>query len=111
MTVENSIHFINQHTETLSITRLTALFDISRSTYYRNKNRDFSALTTIEERMHQLVTENHFLFGYHKIHALVNREISIGINKLARIMKKYEWNCIAKVKKYKQVGKEYKSFN
>lgn len=110
MTLENIIHFINQHTETISITRLTALFGISRSTYYRNKNKDFSALTAIEKRIYQLVVKHHFLFGYRKIHALVNREMPIGINKVARIMKKYGWNCIAKVKKYSHVGKTHKKF-
>ncbi|WP_438723692.1 IS3 family transposase [Enterococcus sp. AZ172] len=66
------------------------------TTYYRNRKREFSALTSIEKRIHQLVVENHFLFGYCKIHALLNREMLVGINKVARIMKKYWWNCLAK---------------
>lgn len=111
MTLENIVHFINQHTNELSIVRLTELFGISRSTYYRNRNREFSALTSIEKRVHQLVVANHFLFGYRKIHALLNRELFVGINKVARIMKKYGWNCLAKVKKRKHAGKIHKTFD
>ncbi|MBV7391255.1 MULTISPECIES: hypothetical protein [Enterococcus] len=64
MTAENIIRFINQHTEKLAITRLTSLFGISRSIYYRNSTRNFSTLTDIEERIYQLVVKHHFLFDY-----------------------------------------------
>ena len=37
-------------------------------------------MTSIEERIHQLVQENHYLFRYRKIHALLSREFTIGIN-------------------------------
>nr|WP_272947681.1 DDE-type integrase/transposase/recombinase [Carnobacterium divergens] len=60
--------------------------------------------------MQQLTKENHFLYGYRKIHALINKKFSVGINKVARIMRKYGWNCIAKKKKFKKPRNPYKSF-
>lgn len=68
-------------------------------------------MTSIEERIHQLVQENHFLFGYRKIHALLSCEFTIGINKVARIMKRRGWNCKAKVKKYRHTGPQHKAFD
>ncbi|MBF8807800.1 MAG: hypothetical protein IC227_04830 [Enterococcus lacertideformus] len=50
--LENIVHFINQNTNELSIERLTELFDISIITYYRNRNRYFAVLTSIEKSIH-----------------------------------------------------------
>ncbi|MFC4771825.1 IS3 family transposase [Enterococcus hermanniensis] len=111
MTQENMIRFIEQHKNQLPISKLTQLFGISRSTFYRNRKMKRSSLTPIEERIHQLVQENHYLFGYRKIHALLNRELTIGINKVARIMKRRGWNCIAKIKKYRHTGPQHKAFD
>lgn len=105
------IRFIEQHKNQLPISKLTQLFGISRSTFYRNRKMKRSSLTPVEERIHQLVQENHYLFGYRKIHALLNRELTIGINKVARIMKRRGWNCIAKIKKYRHTGPQHKAFD
>lgn len=67
----------------------------TRSTYYRNNIWDFSALTSVEQHIHQLIVEHHFLFVYCKIHALLNREMPTGIKKSSRIMGKYGWNRVA----------------
>ncbi|WP_370629939.1 IS3 family transposase [Enterococcus thailandicus] len=90
---------------------MTRLFGLSRSTFYRNRKLKPLSLTSVEERIHQLVQENHFLFGYRKIHALLSRELVIGINKVARIMKHRGWNCIAKIKKYRHTGPQHKAFD
>lgn len=111
MTQENIIHFIEQHKSQLPISKLTQLFGLSRSTFYRNRKLKPSSLTPVEERIHQLVKENHYLFGYRKIHALLSRELTIGINKVARIMKRRGWNCIAKIKKYRHTGPQHKAFD
>ncbi|HAQ5836563.1 TPA: IS3 family transposase [Enterococcus faecium] len=111
MTKENIIHFIEKHKNQLSISKLTRLFGLSRSTFYRNKKLISTGMTSIEERIHQLVQENHFLFGYRKIHALLSCEFTIGINKVARIMKRRGWNCKAKVKKYRHTGPQHKAFD
>lgn len=111
MTKENIIRFIEQHKRQLPISKLTQLFGISRSTFYRNRKLKPLCLTPVEERIHQLVQENHFLFGYRKIHALLSRELVIGINKVARIMKHRGWNCIAKIKKYRHTGPQHKAFD
>ncbi|HAQ6733408.1 TPA: IS3 family transposase [Enterococcus faecium] len=111
MTKENIIHFIEKHKNQLSISKLTRLFGLSRSTFYRNRKLISTGMTSIEERIHQLVQENHFLFGYRKIHALLSCEFTIGINKVARIMKRRGWNCKAKVKKYRHTGPQHKAFD
>lgn len=111
MTKENIIHFIEKHKNQLSISKLTRLFGLSRSTFYRNRKLISTGMTSIEERIHQLVQENHFLFGYRKIHALWSREFTIGINKVARIMNRRGWNCRAKMKKYRHTGPQHKAFD
>lgn len=111
MTKENIIRFIEQHKRQLPISKMTPLFGRSRSTFYRNRKLKPLSLTSVEERIHQLVQENHFLFGYRKIHALLSREFTIGINKVARIMKHRGWNCIAKIKKYRHTGPQHKAFD
>ncbi|MFK4568559.1 IS3 family transposase [Enterococcus sp. UD-01] len=111
MTKENIVHFIEKHKNQLSISKLTRLFGLSRSTFYRNRKLISTEMTAIEERIHQLVQENHFLFGYRKIHALLSCEFTIGINKVARIMKRRGWNCRAKVKKYRHTGPQHKAFD
>ncbi|MDU6524848.1 MAG: IS3 family transposase [Enterococcus sp.] len=111
MTKENIIRFIEKHKKQVSIKKLTELFGLSRSTFYRHRTIDPSKLSDIEERIHQLVQENHFLLGYRKIHALLNREIPVGINKVARIMKKRGWNCVAKIKKYHHAGPNHPAFD
>ncbi|HJE81800.1 MAG TPA: IS3 family transposase [Enterococcus gallinarum] len=111
VTKENIIHFIEKHKNQLSISKLTRLFGLSRSTFYRNRKLISTGMTSIEERIHQLVQENHFLFGYRKIHALLSCEFTIGINKVARIMKRRGWNCKAKVKKYRHTGPQHKAFD
>ncbi|SBO17124.1 IS3 family transposase [Carnobacterium divergens] len=110
MIAENIVQFIKQNTDTCSITNLTELFGISRSFYYRHQNKEKVKFSYLEQRIQQLTKENHFLYGYRKIHALISKEFSVGINKVARIMRKYGWNCIAKKKKFKKPGNPYKSF-
>ncbi|WP_414735277.1 IS3 family transposase [Carnobacterium divergens] len=110
MIAENIVQFIKQNMDTFSITKLTELFGISRSFYYRHQNKEKFKFSYLEQRIQQLTKENHFLYGYRKIHALISKEFSVGINKVARIMRKYGWNCIAKKKKFKKPGNPYKSF-
>ncbi|NTQ64676.1 hypothetical protein HQ886_07405 [Enterococcus faecium] len=89
MSVKNIIHFINQHhVDKLPIIRLKELFGISRNTYYRNKNRNFYALTLVEQCIHKLVGEHHFLFSYRKIHTLLNLEVPVGSIKRNELRKK-----------------------
>ncbi|MBO0449717.1 IS3 family transposase [Enterococcus sp. MJM12] len=111
VTTESIIHFINKQVGILPITKMTQLFGLSRSTYYRNRERNFAKLTSIEEQIYQLSKENYFLFGYRKIHALLSRKIAIGINTVARIMRKRGWNCLAKVKKHRHVGEKHQTFD
>ncbi|MCO5475909.1 hypothetical protein IGJ28_002572 [Enterococcus sp. AZ091] len=88
VTKENIVYFIEKHKNQLSISKLTGLFGLSRSTFYRNRKLISTGMTSIEERIHQLVQGNHFLFGYRKIYALLSCEFAIGINKMVRIMKR-----------------------
>ncbi|WP_035313515.1 IS3 family transposase [Brochothrix campestris] len=85
---ENIVQFIKQNTDTFSITKLTELFGISRSFYYRHQNKETFKFSYLEQRIQKLTKENHFLYGYRKIHALISNAFFVGINKGARIMRK-----------------------
>ncbi|MDT1958942.1 IS3 family transposase [Carnobacterium divergens] len=81
--------FIKQNTDAFSITKLTELVGISRSFYYRHQNKEKVKFSYLEQRIQQLTKENHFLYGYRKIHTLISKEFSVDINKVARAMRKY----------------------
>ncbi|MBF2643087.1 hypothetical protein [Listeria seeligeri] len=68
---KNIVSFMKQHTQEFSITQLTRLFGISRSYYYRHRYKEIDTLSDVELRIQELVTKNHFLYGYRKIHALI----------------------------------------
>ncbi|WP_414017074.1 IS3 family transposase [Carnobacterium maltaromaticum] len=101
---------MKQNKDTFSITKLTELFGISRSFYYRHQKKEKFKFSYLEQRIQQLTKENHFLYGYRKIHVLISKDFSVGINKVARIMRKNGWNCIAKKKNLRNLGNPYKSF-
>ncbi|MBC1752035.1 IS3 family transposase [Listeria seeligeri] len=107
---KNIVLFMKQHAQEFSITQLTRLFGISRSYYYRHRYKEIDTLSDVELRIQELVTKNHFLYGYRKIHALIKKEIPIGINKVAKIMRNRGWNCQAKKKKFRKPGTIYKTF-
>lgn len=107
---KNIALFMKQHAQEFSITQLTRLFSISRSYYYRHRYKEMNTLSDVELRIQELVTKNHFLYGYRKIHALIKKEIPIGINKVAKIMRNRGWNCQAKKKKFRKPGTIYKTF-
>ncbi|EAC7771550.1 IS3-like element ISLmo1 family transposase, partial [Listeria monocytogenes] len=48
-----------------------------------------------------------FTYGYRKIAALMKQEEQVGINKVQRIMQKYQWQCQVKVKKKNRPGSAY----
>ena len=70
-----------------------------------------TVITSIEERIHQLIHEKHSLFGHRKIHAFLSCEFTIDINKVPCIMKRKDWNCRAKGKKYRHTGQQHKAFD
>nr|WP_270993097.1 IS3 family transposase [Listeria seeligeri] len=107
---KNIVSLMKQYTQKFSITQLTRLFGISRSYYYRHRYKEIDTLSDVELRIQELVTKNHFLYGYRKIHALIKKEIPIGINKVAKIMRNRGWNCQAKKKKFRKPGTIYKTF-
>ena len=109
----STIQLIKKLSNHISITRICEILGISRSTYYRHlkKNQEFT-LTEIENRIHQLCTENHFLYGYRKIHALLTRShlIQCSVSKVQRIMSRHGWGCCFKQKRFNKPGNPYKTF-
>lgn len=61
----------------------------------------------IGEKIGQLCKAYQFTYGYRKIAALMKQEEQVGINKVQRIMQKYQWQCQVKVKKKNRPGSAY----
>lgn len=102
---------VKQFTESISITRICKILNISRSTYYRQINADEFNLTDCEAVIKETCLKTKFIYGYRKIHYLVNKVIPCGINKVRRIMRKYGWNCRIKPKKFKRSNNPFQLFD
>ncbi|EAE3013904.1 transposase, partial [Listeria monocytogenes] len=79
------------------------ILQVPLSTYYRWKKKDF-AQSSLEKKIGQLCKTYQFTYGYRKIAALMKQEEQVGINKVQRIMQKYQWQCQVKVKKKNRPG-------
>ncbi|WP_162257969.1 IS3 family transposase [Lapidilactobacillus dextrinicus] len=92
MVNQSTIRLIKTLGTHISITRICEILGISRTTYYRhlNKHEEYT-LTEVENRIHQLCIENHFLYGYRKIHALLteNSLVKCSVSKVQRIMSRH----------------------
>ncbi len=73
------------------------ILQVPLSTYYRWKKKDFAQSSL--RKIGQLCKTYQFTYGYRKIAALMKQEEQVGINKVQRIMQKYQWQCQVKVKK------------
>ncbi len=82
------------------------ILQVPLSTYYRWKKKDF-AQSSLEKKIGQLCKTYQFTYGYRKIAALMKQEEQVGINKVQRIMQKYQWQCQVKVKKKNRPGSAY----
>ncbi len=82
------------------------ILQVPLSTYYRWKKKDFSQ-SSLEKKIGQLCKAYQFTYGYRKIAALMKQEEQVGINKVQRIMQKYQWQCQVKVKKKNRPGSAY----
>ncbi|MCV68934.1 transposase, partial [Listeria monocytogenes] len=82
------------------------ILQVPLSTYYRWKKKDF-AQSSLEKKIGQLCKTYQFTYGYRKIAALMKQEEPVGINKVQRIMQKYQWQCQVKVKKKNRPGSAY----
>ncbi|WP_231372367.1 IS3 family transposase [Listeria monocytogenes] len=82
------------------------ILQVPLSTYYRWKKKDF-AQSSLEKKIGQLCKAYQFTYGYRKIAALMKQEEQVGINKVQRIMQKYQWQCQVKVKKKNRPGSAY----
>lgn len=113
MVNQSTIRLIKTLSTHISITRICEILGISRTTYYRhlNKHEEYT-LTEVENRIHQLCIENHFLYGYRKIHALLTKDSSIkcSVSKVQRIMSRHGWGCCFKQKRFNKPGNPYKTF-
>ncbi|HHT5808821.1 TPA: IS3 family transposase, partial [Listeria monocytogenes] len=65
------------------------ILQVPLSTYYRWKKKDF-AQSSLEKKIGQLCKAYQFTYGYRKIAALMKQEEQVGINKVQRIMQKYQ---------------------
>ena len=113
MVNKSTIYLIKTLSDHISITRICEILGISRSTYYRHLNKENEyTFTEIESRIHQLCTQNHFLYGYRKIHALLIKSGSIhcSVSKVQRIMSRHGWGCCFKQKRFNKPGNPYKTF-
>ncbi|MCL0319483.1 IS3 family transposase [Apilactobacillus xinyiensis] len=100
-------HFINQ----IPLTRICKYLSISRSTYYYHKRHpEKFNLNQIEQEIQNICIKTKFLYGYRKIHALINRHFKCSISKVQRIMAKYGWGCRVKRKKTHRPGNPFKQF-
>ncbi|OFH52905.1 transposase [Listeria monocytogenes] len=82
------------------------ILQVPLSTYYRWKKKDF-AQSSLEKKIGQLCKAYQFTYGYRKIAALMKQEEQVGINKVQRIMQKYQWQCQVKVKKKNRPDSAY----
>ncbi|EJN3239132.1 IS3-like element ISLmo1 family transposase [Listeria monocytogenes] len=82
------------------------ILQVPLSTYYRWKKKDF-AQSSLEKKIGQLCKAYQFTYGYRKIAALMKQEEQVGINKVQRIMQKYQRQCQVKVKKKNRPGSAY----
>ncbi|EKS8488462.1 IS3 family transposase [Listeria monocytogenes] len=82
------------------------ILQVPLSTYYRWKKKDF-AQSSLEKKIGQLSKAYQFTYGYRKIAALMKQEEQVGINKVQRIMQKYQWQSQVKVKKKNRPGSAY----
>lgn len=78
---------------------------LPRSTYYRWKNRDFSAKSDkLASPIRELCQKHRFRYGYRKITSQLRRQETVNHKCVQRIMQQNGWQCRVKVKKRKQTG-------
>ncbi|GKQ43016.1 transposase [Companilactobacillus sp. RD055328] len=110
MVNKSTIRLIKELSTHITVVRICEILGVSRTTYYRHLKHLEEAVTYTEQelRIHQLCVENHFLYGYRKIHALLNKEMYCSISKVQRIMNKHNWGCQFKQKRFNKPGNPYK---
>ena len=102
MITDINSYLLKELKESISVTRLCEILKISRSTFYRRIKETNFELTDIEQAIKDICHKTKFIYGYQKIHYLVNRQARCGINKVRQIMRKYGWICRIKPKRFKR---------
>lgn len=111
MITNSNRHLLTELTKEVSVTRLCEILKISRSTYYRAINQPILEPTNLEKLIRDTCVKTKFKYGYRKIHALVNKTISCGLNKVRRIMRRQGWNCRVKPKRFKRSVNPFQLFD
>ncbi|UQS85601.1 IS3 family transposase [Apilactobacillus apisilvae] len=112
MVNQATIKLIDTFTSKIPLVRICQYLNISRSTYYYHKTHaaHFN-LSQIEQEIQQLCIKTKFLYGYRKIHALINKHLKCSVSKVQRIMAKYNWGCRIKRKRSHRPGNPFKQFD
>ncbi|UEX89072.1 IS3 family transposase [Staphylococcus ratti] len=102
------IDLVDQLKDKYSIKLILEVLNISKSTFYRWKNKPLKK-DTVTQKIIELCEANHYTYGYRKITALVNQCYTSPINhkRVQRIMQKYHLNCRVRPKKTTRLGKPY----
>ena len=102
MITDINSYLLKELKESISVIRLCEILKISRSTFYRRIKETNFELTDIEQAIKDICHKTKFIYGYRKIHYLVNKQARCSINKVRQIMNKYGWSCRIKPKRFKR---------
>ncbi|WP_395317663.1 IS3 family transposase [Fructilactobacillus frigidiflavus] len=112
MVNKSTIIMIDSFKGIIPIKRVCEILRISRSTYYYHKNHLMdNELTDTESEVKNICIKTKFLYGYRKIHAILNRFFNCSISKVQKIMSEFGWGCRVRQKRSHRPGNPYKQFD
>ncbi|HFI0064487.1 TPA: IS3 family transposase [Streptococcus suis] len=105
------IKLVEEYKESYPVSIILDCFGVKRSTFYRWKAEGEKPIPKdkVVEKIEQLCTENHFIYGYRTITRLLKKSFDLVVNrkKVYRIMKEKSWLCRTRQKKTPKLGKPY----